>query len=72
MREAWISMSVAVALLAGCSEPAPPPHGLDDATTAAQRASAAMQTTSNLPIEKNIATKPADGGVQTDKTEKTQ
>jgi len=74
MREAWISMSVAMALLVGCSKhaPAPPPHALEDASTAAQRASAAMKPSSNLTTEKNAAAKPTDGGVQAEKPAKTQ
>lgn len=56
----------------GCNNRAPPPHALEDAATAAQRASTPVQPTSNSSLEKNPAAKPSDSGVQTDKASKTQ
>jgi hypothetical protein len=63
---------VVFALLTGCSKPVPPPHALEDASTAAQRASESMRATNSTAIDKNAAENPAGGGVQEAKGGKAQ
>ena len=57
MRMRRIVLTAMVMLLVACSEHVSPPHALDDASTAAQRASAAMQTTSKTSTENDTPAK---------------
>jgi len=69
MRKAWIPLLVAGALLTGCRKPQPalpPPHALDDAAAASQRASAAMQTPTNPSPGTSPAAEPSVDSVQSE------
>jgi len=72
MRGNCISPALTVALLIGRSNAAPPPDALEDAATEAQRASAAMHTSSIPSTKENATAKPADGGAQPENSGKTQ
>jgi hypothetical protein len=58
---------VATGILFGCSKGAHPPHAIEDAAAASQRASEAMKNASTTEKKDESAAKPAVDGTQVSK-----